>query len=87
MLRGDSGLSETFEFAVMWVWFYIALILNEMGEISFACPGLNQRPCACKASPLTPSCYLDMIALHGGRSQTLASQVLEPQAYLNPLDL
>lgn len=36
MLRGDSDLSKTFEFAVMWVWFYIAFILNEMGEISFA---------------------------------------------------
>lgn len=43
MLRGDSGLSETFEFALIWVWFYIALILNEMGEISFALPRIEPK--------------------------------------------
>lgn len=43
MLRGDSGLSKTFEFGVMWVWFYIALIHNEMGEISFALPRIEPK--------------------------------------------
>lgn len=51
VLRRDSGLSKMFEFGVMWVCFYIALIHNEMGEISFMLPRIEPKTLCVQGQP------------------------------------